>query len=86
MQEIGGNRVIGRSGHRVIGMAVLLAILLFTGCAPKKALPNVKFSGCVVTSTWRDDQGRERKDCECSRGIVTHYDAKTKTQVISCRP
>ena len=59
-------------------MAVLLV-----GCAPKKPV-HYLFTGCAVQKTWIDQNGKERKDCDCRNGREIGIDAKTGARIIRC--
>lgn len=71
--------------HRGFLSVAALGCVLLAGCAAKKPV-SYRFSGCVVQKTWTDDQGRERKECECPNGKQVGWDAKTDARVIQCRP
>jgi len=58
-----------------------LAAAALTGCAGKR---NYHWSGCRVTRTWTDQQGQERKDCDCLNGKQIGTDAKTRAVIIRC--
>lgn len=69
---------------RKIRAALLLAAAFgCAGCAAKKPL-NERITGCVVTRTWIDPQGNERKDCECQNKKQIGIDAKTGAAVFRC--
>ena len=67
-----------------ISALALLAAVLLAGCAAKKQPMNYRFSQCQITRTWIDEQGHERKDCDCKNGREIGFDAKTRLKIIRC--
>lgn len=67
----------------LLACAALTGALALAGCAAKKPL-DYHFSGCKITRTWMDEQGNERKDCDCKNGKQVGWDAKTKLAIIRC--
>jgi hypothetical protein len=45
---------------------------------------NYHFGACQITRTWIDEQGNERKDCDCKNGREIGFDAKTRLRIIGC--
>lgn len=64
-------------------IAITALALLLAGCAAKKPV-NYRFAACQITRTWIDEQGKERKDCDCKNGREVGFDAKTRLRIIRC--
>jgi hypothetical protein len=72
---------------RKSGLLVLMlaTCVLVAGCHAKKQQPvNYRFAACQITRTWIDEQGKERKDCDCKNGREIGFDAKTRLRIIRC--
>jgi hypothetical protein len=66
---------------RLLGAVLLLAGVV--GCAAKKP-QNIRYLGCRVFNTWVDEQGNQRKDCDCLHGKQIGTEAKTGAAIMLC--
>ena len=59
------------------------AMAAMVGCAAKRPA-NYRFTGCRVTQVWVDQNGNQRRDCDCKNGRQVGWDAKTRAAIIRC--
>jgi hypothetical protein len=77
----------GNAGPLRFFMKAILAIAISMGlgCAGAQKKPaSYHFTGCKVTQSWVDEQGNQRRDCDCKNGREVGWDAKTRLRIIRC--
>lgn len=77
--------MIGKLKTKRLWSAGALACVLFfaSGCAVKNPR-NFRWIGCRVVNTWTDQDGTERKDCQCLNAKQIGTDAKTGAAILQC--
>lgn len=65
-------------------LSLPLLVAMLAGCR-HQVHQSAIYSGCVVTKSWTDSDGKLRKECSCLNQKVIGLDAKTGAKIIRCQ-
>lgn len=83
LRALGGGRA-APPFQTLMKLWIVIAALVLSGCSEKKPL-GYRFTGCQIQRTWIDEQGKERKDCDCQNSKQIGWDAKKRLAIVRCQ-